>query len=188
MLYRIKSTFIELSLFFHSSYSLTAPLWFSSSLLSLLSAEEASLAEQVRRIKDIEAIESDSFVPQAFKSSRDAPKVRVSLPASLFFFFFFSFSPFFHLLHVSSCSPLWFDLPLDVPRFRLSTDGMVPIQCRLWSVRRRTKARAALKQLRWTPSSHPGAHVQPPKLDLWQMLADPHRRRQKEDARNGPVW
>ncbi|KAI4893437.1 hypothetical protein NFI96_011456, partial [Prochilodus magdalenae] len=38
-------------------------------------AEEASLAEQVRRIKDIEAIESDSFVPQAFKSSRDATKV-----------------------------------------------------------------------------------------------------------------
>ncbi|XP_026081687.1 serine/Arginine-related protein 53 [Carassius auratus] len=32
--------------------------------------EEVSLAEQVRRIKDIEAIESDSFVPQAFKSSR----------------------------------------------------------------------------------------------------------------------
>ncbi|KAI4814813.1 hypothetical protein KUCAC02_005002, partial [Chaenocephalus aceratus] len=30
-----------------------------------------SLEEQVRRIKDIEAIESDSFVPQAFKSSRD---------------------------------------------------------------------------------------------------------------------
>lgn len=37
--------------------------------------EEVSLAEQVRRIKDIEAIESDSFVPQAFKSSRDASKV-----------------------------------------------------------------------------------------------------------------
>lgn len=37
--------------------------------------EELSLAEQVRRIKDIEAIESDSFVPQAFKSSRDATKV-----------------------------------------------------------------------------------------------------------------
>lgn len=37
--------------------------------------EEASLAEQVRRIKDIEAIESDAFVPQAFKSSRDATKV-----------------------------------------------------------------------------------------------------------------
>lgn len=37
--------------------------------------EEMSLAEQVRRIKDIEAIESDSFVPQAFKSSRDGTKV-----------------------------------------------------------------------------------------------------------------
>ncbi|TSP46854.1 Serine/Arginine-related protein 53 [Bagarius yarrelli] len=36
--------------------------------------EEVSLAEQVRRIKEIEAIESDSFVPQAFKSSRDAVK------------------------------------------------------------------------------------------------------------------
>ncbi|XP_016368007.1 serine/Arginine-related protein 53-like [Sinocyclocheilus rhinocerous] len=37
--------------------------------------EQMSLAEQVRRIKDIEAIESDSFVPQAFKSSRDGTKV-----------------------------------------------------------------------------------------------------------------
>lgn len=36
--------------------------------------EGTSLAEQVRRIKDIEAIESDSFVPQAFKSSRDGVK------------------------------------------------------------------------------------------------------------------
>ncbi len=37
----------------------------------------------MRRIKDIEAIESDSFVPQAFKSSRDDIKVRsvsLSLP------------------------------------------------------------------------------------------------------------
>ncbi|KAM6972871.1 serine/Arginine-related protein 53 [Aplochiton taeniatus] len=33
--------------------------------------EGSTLAEQVRRLKDIEAIESDSFVPQAFKSSRD---------------------------------------------------------------------------------------------------------------------
>lgn len=41
--------------------------------------EEVSLAEQVRRIKEIEAIESDSFVPQAFKSSRDAAKVTESL-------------------------------------------------------------------------------------------------------------
>uniref|UniRef100_A0A3B3HHZ5 Arginine and serine rich coiled-coil 1 n=2 Tax=Oryzias latipes TaxID=8090 RepID=A0A3B3HHZ5_ORYLA len=36
--------------------------------------EGTSLEEQVRRIKDIEAIESDSFVPQAFKSSRDVVK------------------------------------------------------------------------------------------------------------------
>lgn len=47
-------------------------------------SEGTSLEEQVRRIKDIEAIESDSFVPQAFKSSRDEIKVRsvcLSLPA-----------------------------------------------------------------------------------------------------------
>lgn len=36
-----------------------------------LEEEGTTLEEQVRRIKDIEAIESDSFVPQAFKSSRD---------------------------------------------------------------------------------------------------------------------
>nr|XP_020455841.1 serine/Arginine-related protein 53-like [Monopterus albus] len=36
-----------------------------------LEEEGTSLEEQVRRIKEIEAIESDSFVPQAFKSSRD---------------------------------------------------------------------------------------------------------------------
>ncbi|XP_019743201.1 serine/Arginine-related protein 53 isoform X2 [Hippocampus comes] len=36
--------------------------------------EGTSLEDQVRRIKDIEAIESDSFVPQAFKSSRDDVK------------------------------------------------------------------------------------------------------------------
>lgn len=48
-------------------------------------SEGISLEEQVRRIKDIEAIESDSFVPQAFKSSRDDVKVRpvpLSLPSS----------------------------------------------------------------------------------------------------------
>lgn len=47
-------------------------------------SEGTSLEEQVRRIKDIEAIESDSFVPQAFKSSRDDIKVRsvsLSVPA-----------------------------------------------------------------------------------------------------------
>ncbi|KAK5607961.1 hypothetical protein CRENBAI_007542 [Crenichthys baileyi] len=37
-----------------------------------------SLEEQVRRIKDIEAIESDSFVQQAFKSSRDDTKSAVA--------------------------------------------------------------------------------------------------------------
>uniref|UniRef100_A0A672Y6P7 Arginine/serine-rich coiled-coil 1 n=1 Tax=Sphaeramia orbicularis TaxID=375764 RepID=A0A672Y6P7_9TELE len=41
-------------------------------------SEGTSLEEQVRRIKDIEAIESDSFVPQAFKSSRDDIKVESS--------------------------------------------------------------------------------------------------------------
>ncbi|KAJ3591400.1 hypothetical protein NHX12_009345 [Muraenolepis orangiensis] len=41
-------------------------------------AEGTSLEEQVRRIKDIEAIESDSFVPQAFKSSRDDIKCLLS--------------------------------------------------------------------------------------------------------------
>ncbi|XP_013860700.1 serine/Arginine-related protein 53 isoform X2 [Austrofundulus limnaeus] len=42
-----------------------------------LEDEGTSLEEQVRRIKDIEAIESDSFVPQAFKSSRDDIKKEV---------------------------------------------------------------------------------------------------------------
>lgn len=44
----------------------------------LCALEGISLEEQVRRIKDIEAIESDSFVPQAFKSSRDDTKVHFS--------------------------------------------------------------------------------------------------------------
>ncbi|XP_054651163.1 serine/Arginine-related protein 53 [Dunckerocampus dactyliophorus] len=39
-----------------------------------LDTDGTSLEEQVRRIKDIEAIESDSFVQQAFKSSRDGIK------------------------------------------------------------------------------------------------------------------
>lgn len=43
-----------------------------------LEEEGTSLEEQVRRIKDIEAIESDSFVPQAFKSSRD--DIKTELP------------------------------------------------------------------------------------------------------------
>ncbi|MBN3324570.1 RSRC1 protein, partial [Atractosteus spatula] len=37
--------------------------------------EDTSLPDQVKRIKAIEAIESDSFVAQAFKSSRDGKKV-----------------------------------------------------------------------------------------------------------------
>ncbi|CDQ62153.1 unnamed protein product [Oncorhynchus mykiss] len=49
--------------------------------------EGTSLADQVRRIKDIEAIESKSFVPQAFKSSRDSVKCseapRGQTPAAL---------------------------------------------------------------------------------------------------------
>ncbi|TKS81029.1 Serine/Arginine-related protein 53 [Collichthys lucidus] len=45
-----------------------------------LEEEGTSVEEQVRRIKDIEAIESDSFVPQAFKSSRDDIKTE---PAEL---------------------------------------------------------------------------------------------------------
>ncbi len=48
-----------------------------------------SLAEQVRRIKDIEAIESDSFVPQAFKSSRDCTKVHLSLSILSYIYIFF---------------------------------------------------------------------------------------------------
>lgn len=51
-----------------------------------LEDEGTSLEEQVRRIKDIEAIESDSFVPQAFKSSRDDIKtepVEVKLESEL---------------------------------------------------------------------------------------------------------
>nr|XP_057936710.1 serine/Arginine-related protein 53 [Doryrhamphus excisus]XP_057936711.1 serine/Arginine-related protein 53 [Doryrhamphus excisus]XP_057936712.1 serine/Arginine-related protein 53 [Doryrhamphus excisus]XP_057936713.1 serine/Arginine-related protein 53 [Doryrhamphus excisus]XP_057936714.1 serine/Arginine-related protein 53 [Doryrhamphus excisus] len=39
-----------------------------------LETDGSSLEDQVRRIKDIEAIESDSFVQQAFKSSRDGIK------------------------------------------------------------------------------------------------------------------
>ncbi|XP_066565438.1 serine/Arginine-related protein 53 isoform X2 [Amia ocellicauda] len=47
--------------------------------LVLQAAEETSLADQVKRIKDIEAIESDSFVAQAFKSNRESKKVVESL-------------------------------------------------------------------------------------------------------------
>lgn len=69
------------------SWPLVCPL----TALFFVLLEELSLAEQVRRIKDIEAIESDSFVPQAFKSSRDATKVHLSLYPSLFFLFSFSY-------------------------------------------------------------------------------------------------
>lgn len=51
-------------------------LLFTAFILCNGVSEGVSLEEQVRRIKDIEAIESDSFVPQAFKSSRDDIKVR----------------------------------------------------------------------------------------------------------------
>ncbi|XP_029472109.1 serine/Arginine-related protein 53 isoform X2 [Rhinatrema bivittatum] len=37
--------------------------------------DQPTLVEQVKRIKEIEAIESDSFVPQAFKSSKETRKV-----------------------------------------------------------------------------------------------------------------
>ncbi|XP_061916168.1 serine/Arginine-related protein 53 [Entelurus aequoreus] len=44
-----------------------------------LDTDGTSLEEQVQRIKDIEAIESDSFVPQAFKSSRDDIKIELGV-------------------------------------------------------------------------------------------------------------
>lgn len=34
--------------------------------------DQTLLLDQVKRVKEIEAIESDSFIPQAFKSSRDS--------------------------------------------------------------------------------------------------------------------
>ncbi|KGL73702.1 Serine/Arginine-related protein 53, partial [Tinamus guttatus] len=36
--------------------------------------DQATLVEQVKRVKEIEAIESDSFVPQMFRSSKDIKK------------------------------------------------------------------------------------------------------------------
>ncbi|XP_062832781.1 serine/Arginine-related protein 53 isoform X2 [Anolis carolinensis] len=36
--------------------------------------EQTTLVEQVKRVKEIEAIESDSFVPQTFRSSKEAKK------------------------------------------------------------------------------------------------------------------
>lgn len=74
-------------------------------------SEGTSLEEQVRRIKDIEAIESDSFVPQAFKSSRDDIKVRsVSLSLSdphsvAFHSVSYLISPFAMLCRLSRDSP-----------------------------------------------------------------------------------
>uniref|UniRef100_A0A8C3Y7L7 Serine/Arginine-related protein 53 n=1 Tax=Catharus ustulatus TaxID=91951 RepID=A0A8C3Y7L7_CATUS len=37
-------------------------------------AEQSSLLEQVKRVKEIEAIESDAFVPQSFRSSKEVKK------------------------------------------------------------------------------------------------------------------
>uniref|UniRef100_A0ACB8FBP5 Serine/Arginine- protein 53 n=1 Tax=Sphaerodactylus townsendi TaxID=933632 RepID=A0ACB8FBP5_9SAUR len=37
--------------------------------------DQTSLVEQVKRVKEIEAIESDSFIPQAFRSSKEDKKV-----------------------------------------------------------------------------------------------------------------
>ncbi|NWU91595.1 RSRC1 protein, partial [Upupa epops] len=36
--------------------------------------DQATLVEQVKRVKEIEAIESDSFVPQTFRSSKEIKK------------------------------------------------------------------------------------------------------------------
>ncbi|KAJ6669374.1 hypothetical protein lerEdw1_008183 [Lerista edwardsae] len=38
------------------------------------SIDQISLVEQVKRVKEIEAIESDSFVPQVFRSSKEIKK------------------------------------------------------------------------------------------------------------------
>ncbi|XP_009696899.1 PREDICTED: serine/Arginine-related protein 53-like [Cariama cristata] len=37
-------------------------------------SDQATLVEQVKRVKEIEAIESDSFVPQTFRSSKEVKK------------------------------------------------------------------------------------------------------------------
>lgn len=37
--------------------------------------DQATLVEQVKRVKEIEAIESDSFVQQTFRSSKDVKKL-----------------------------------------------------------------------------------------------------------------
>uniref|UniRef100_A0A8D2MEQ7 Uncharacterized protein n=1 Tax=Zonotrichia albicollis TaxID=44394 RepID=A0A8D2MEQ7_ZONAL len=38
-------------------------------------ADQATLLDQVKRVKEIEAIESDAFVPQTFRSSKEVKKV-----------------------------------------------------------------------------------------------------------------
>lgn len=54
--------------------------------------DQITLVEQVRRVKEIEAIESDSFIQQAFRSSKEIkksvesevkPAVTASVPASV---------------------------------------------------------------------------------------------------------
>lgn len=59
----------------------------------------------MRRIKDIEAIESDSFVPQPFKSSRDDIKVR---SVSLFSTFPSLPCYLFSLSHIEFTSLQWY--------------------------------------------------------------------------------
>ncbi|KAL7990947.1 hypothetical protein Chor_014377 [Crotalus horridus] len=42
------------------------------------STDQTSLVEQVKRVKEIEAIESDSFIPQTFRSSKEVKKITES--------------------------------------------------------------------------------------------------------------
>lgn len=42
---------------------------------TLFFLDQATLVEQVKRVKEIEAIESDSFVQQTFRSSKEVKKV-----------------------------------------------------------------------------------------------------------------
>lgn len=44
------------------------------------STDQISLVEQVKRVKEIEAIESDSFIPQVFRSSKEVKKVSFQSP------------------------------------------------------------------------------------------------------------
>ncbi|XP_061493144.1 serine/Arginine-related protein 53 isoform X2 [Rhineura floridana] len=43
-------------------------------LTTMLHRDQTSLVEQVKRVKEIEAIENDSFVPQTFRSSKEVKK------------------------------------------------------------------------------------------------------------------